>query len=111
PALLVSVVSLLRATGGTVASLAPSLTVVAAIAGARVRTTPLLDAAAFCAGALAAVILSSAVWPVWTHLPVRRAVAKVYHELAAYLTAAARAIGAGAPPGDLRWHALVREPH
>jgi uncharacterized membrane protein YccC len=107
----VFIVSLLRATGGNAASLATSLAVVAAIASARVRATPLLDAAGFAVGALAAVILSSVVWPVWTHLPVRRAVAKVYHELAAYLTAVAGAISAGAPHGDQRWNALVREHH
>ena len=109
--LVVFIVSLLRATGGNAASLAPSLTVVAAVATSRVRTTPLLDAAGFAVGALAAVVLSSVVWPVWTHLPVRRAVAKVYHELAAYLTAVAGAIGAGAPHDDQRWNALVREHH
>ncbi len=103
--------SLLRARGGTAGTLGALLTVVAAIASARVRTTPPHDAAFFALGALQAVVLSSVVWPVWTHLPVRRAVATVYRELAGYMADVEAAIAEGAPPGDERWHALVREHH
>ncbi|HKA90550.1 MAG TPA: FUSC family protein [Haliangiales bacterium] len=103
--------SLLRARGGTAGTIGSLLTVVCAIASARPRTTPAHDAAFFALGALTAVVLSSVVWPVWTHLPVRRAVAAVYRELAAYIADAKEAIAARAPPGDERWHALVREHH
>src|SRR5262249_59273057 len=37
--------------------------------------------------------------------------AAVYRELAAYIADAKEAIAARAPPGDERWHALVREHH
>jgi len=103
--------SLLRAAGGTAGSLGTLLTVTAAIASARARTTPPLDGAAFAVGALQAMVLSSAVWPVWTHLPVRRALGVVYRELAAYVEAARALIAARSPPGSQEWTAAVREHH
>jgi len=103
--------SMLRAIGGTAASLGTLLTMTTAIALARARTTPLRDAVGFGAGALAAAALSSVVWPVWTHLPVRRAVAAVFGELAAYAADVGDAVAAGTPSGDARWSAMIREHH
>jgi uncharacterized membrane protein YccC len=103
--------SILRAAGGTAGSLGTLLTIAAAIASARARTEPLTDGLVFAAGALQAMILSSVVWPVWTHLPVRRAVAAVYHELGAYIGAVESATLARSPHGSEDWNELVREHH
>ncbi|HZU84306.1 MAG TPA: FUSC family protein [Polyangiaceae bacterium] len=113
PALAVATfgLSMLKAEGGTAGRVGTLLAMAAAIACAGARTTPPRDAACFAAGALAAAVLSSVVWPVWTHLPVRRAVAAVYGELAAYASAAEATVAVGAPRGDPRWSAIVREHH
>jgi uncharacterized membrane protein YccC len=103
--------SLLRAAGGTAARVGTLLAMTTAIACTRARTIPLHDALCFEVGALAAALLSSVVWPVWTHLPVRRAIAAVYGALAAYAAEVEQAISAGLPGGDVRWSAMVREHH
>jgi uncharacterized membrane protein YccC len=103
--------SLLRATSGSAATLGNFLTMIAAIGGGRVRHSPAADALAFGLGATLAVLVSSIVWPVWTHLPVRRAVANVYDELAAYLEDAARLALPAEPAAPSAWTDLARRHH
>jgi len=83
-ALVAGTASLLRALGPGPGGMGTVLAIVAAISTTVPSTTALVDAAWFAAGGSLAVLLSSILWPVWTHLPVRRAVARVYEELAAY---------------------------
>jgi uncharacterized membrane protein YccC len=102
--------SLLRAVGGSAATLGTFLTMIVAISASRARLSPLGDAAGFSVGAALALFVSSIVWPVWTHLPVRRAVAAVYEELAAYLDTALQA--AAAPHGaETPWAELASSHH
>ena len=69
------------------------------------------DAAGFALGALLALVVSSIVWPVWTHLPVRRAVAAVYGELASYLADAERTASRGSAVASATWTDLARQHH
>jgi uncharacterized membrane protein YccC len=103
--------SLLRAVGGSAGTLGTFLTMTAAIAGARVRADPVGDAVGFAAGATLALFVSSIAWPVWTHLPVRRAVAAVYAALADYLDDAERAVAGGPAVSAAVWTELARRHH
>lgn len=100
--------SLLRALGAMGASLGTLLAIVFAIGIGRVGGEPLRDAAYFAAGAVWAALLSSVVWPVGTHVPVRRAVARAMRELAAYATELGAAGRASVPRYDARWSLLAR---
>jgi uncharacterized membrane protein YccC len=103
--------SLLRAPSGAAGNLGTLLAVVAAVASVRARTTPLRDAPFFLLGAAQALVLSSVVWPVWTHGPVRQAVAAVYRRLAAYTLAVVGVVPPAPPATDRRWSTLVRIHH
>ncbi|MFO0734381.1 MAG: FUSC family protein [Labilithrix sp.] len=59
----------------------------------------------FFGGALWAVVLSSIVWPIWTHLPVRLPLARCFEALDAYRAALD---GASWAAGDPRWNTLAR---
>ncbi|MDB4944399.1 MAG: putative rane protein [Labilithrix sp.] len=104
------VATLARALGSAAATVGTLVTVTVAVAAARVgATSGALDATFFAAGALWATVLSSLVWPVGLHRPVRMAVSTVFEELAAY----ARAIDAVAlaePPGEA-WSRMTRVHH
>lgn len=100
--------SLLRAIGAGPAGVGTLLVVTAAIAVGGPRGAPLEDAAAFAAGGAWATVLSSVVWPVWTHLRMRYALADVFHALAEYTRAIDRAVEQGAPEHDASWSALGR---
>lgn len=100
--------SMLRAVGATAGSLGTLFVVVAVIAVFGPSREPLRDGLAFASGAGIAVVMSSIVWPVWTHFPVRRAIAVPWRELASYLAAVEDAIRADVPAGDPRWATLAR---
>jgi uncharacterized membrane protein YccC len=111
-ALLLGVIALagtmLGALGAAAATMGSVLGVVAAVGVASGDGAPAKDAAWFVLGAGSAVVLSSVVWPVWTHLPVRRAVGAVWSELARYAEAIdASARGSEAHDGDA-WVSLAR---
>lgn|GEM_PF-785289 len=101
--------SLLRAVGGSAGTLGTFLTIIAAIASGR-TTISGADAVYWALGGTLALVVSSIVWPVWTHLPIRRAVALIYEELASYLEDAERASRTtGGRDGN--WTDLVRTHH
>jgi uncharacterized membrane protein YccC len=100
--------SIVRAWGGTAGSVGTFLAIVATIACGRGSASPLIDALSFTAGGVLALVVSSILWPVWMHLPVRRAVARVYGELASYMEAVLRGAQEKIPSNDPRWTALAR---
>ncbi len=98
--------SLARALGGAASTAGNVLVVAAAVAASTSNgADPLCDGVLFAAGASWALLLSSVVWPVWTHLPVRRAVGAVYAALATY----ADALVAAAAVDAADWNALARQ--
>lgn len=99
--------SLARASGNAANGAGLMLVVTAAIALGGMSSDPLRDAGAFFGGAMWAVVLSSIVWPIWTHLPVRVPLAKCFEELEAYRAALDRAVEETWPRGDARWNTLV----
>lgn len=101
--------SLLRVYGSVTSSLGTTLTIVVAIGTVRWSATPLRDALYFAAGAAWAMTLSTIVWPVWTHLPMRRAIGNVFAELSTYAGALQDAAREEWPAGDPRWSELARE--
>jgi len=101
--------SLLRALGATAASIGSLLVVVAAIALGGLAQHPGVDALAFLGGAGWAVLLSSIVWPVWTHLPVRLPLATCWCELGAYAAAIDQAVADRLPARDEAWTKIARE--
>ena len=103
--------SLLRALGAGGATVGTMLAIIVAIGSAGVRASTSNGGLYFAAGAGCAVVLSSIVWPVWTHLPVRRAVAVVFDEIASYAAAIDACICEGTPAGDTRWAMLARHHH
>jgi uncharacterized membrane protein YccC len=80
--------ALARTAGGTASTLGTLLAVNAAIA-VTTRGAPLRDGALFTLGASWAVLLSSVIWPIMTHAPLRVALARVYLELSRYADALA----------------------
>ncbi|MDF2696590.1 MAG: putative rane protein [Labilithrix sp.] len=100
--------SLLRATGAATASIGSLLVVVAAIASGGTAAEPGKSALAFAAGGAWAMVLSSIVWPVWTHLPARIAIAGAFRALADYAQALSEAVADGVPEQDPRWGELAR---
>ncbi|MEO8903283.1 MAG: FUSC family protein [Polyangiaceae bacterium] len=103
--------SLLRSLGAVWASAGTMLAIVVAVGSARGGTQPLIDGCFFAAGAGVAVLLSSVIWPIWTHLPLRRAEATVFEALARYASEIEQCVRAGAPEGDPRWVELARIHH
>jgi uncharacterized membrane protein YccC len=101
--------SMLRVLGAAASTLGTMLTVVAALGSGRSSPAPLRDAAFFALGGILAVVLSSIVWPIWSHLPVRRALAGVFAALEAYVVALAETVRAGAGEGDAAWGSLGRD--
>lgn len=82
--------TLARALGPAAATVGTMTAVLAAVGTAKTGdSTYFADALAFAAGAAWATLLSSVVWPVGTHRPVRRAIAAVFAEMSAYATALA----------------------
>jgi uncharacterized membrane protein YccC len=75
--------AVLRVAGGAAATLGTLFAVTGAIAVCA-HGAPLTSGALFTLGASWAVVLSSILWPVRVHLPLRRAVSRVYGELARY---------------------------
>jgi uncharacterized membrane protein YccC len=80
--------ALARTAGGAAATLGTLLAVNAAI-GVTTHGAPLRDGALFTLGASWAVLLSSLIWPIMTHAPLRLALSRVYLELARYTEAIA----------------------
>ncbi len=103
--------SLLRSLGAVWASAGTMLAIVVAVGSARGGSEPLRDGCFFAAGAGFAVFLSSVIWPIWTHLPLRRAEATVFEALARYASEIENCVRAGAPEGDPRWIELARIHH
>ncbi len=99
--------SLLRAFGPAAGGLGTILAIVAAIATSIPSADSQLHALWLGAGGGIALLLSSILWPVWTHLPVRRALARVHEELAAYTDALADSVADGQTAAD-HWTALAR---
>ncbi len=76
--------SLLRATGAIGATFGTLFIVTTAIAASSGASSPLQAGALFALGTLWSTVLSSLLWPIWTHLPLRRALAQVFRALSAY---------------------------
>ena len=105
------VASLLRSLGAVWASAGTMIAIVVAIGSAQGGSNSTRDGCFFAAGAGVAVLLSSVIWPIWTHLPQRRAQANVFEGLARYASDIATCIEARVPEGDPRWVELARRHH
>lgn len=82
--------TLARALGPAAATVGTMTVIVAAVGTSKTGNASYgIDALAFAAGALWATLLSSLVWPVSTHRPVRKAIAFVFEEMAEYAHALA----------------------
>lgn len=103
--------SLLRSLGAVWASAGTMISIVVAIGSAQGGSAPLLDGACFALGASFATLLSSAIWPIWTHLPLRRAEANVFEALSRYAVEIEACLRAELPDGDPRWSELARVHH
>ena len=103
--------SLLRSLGAVWSSAGTMITIVVAIGSAQGGEAPLLDGACFTLGAAFATLLSSVIWPIWTHLPLRRAEANVFEELSRYAAEIEACVRAELPDGDPRWSELARIHH
>jgi uncharacterized membrane protein YccC len=105
-ALIAFACSIARVGGAAATGAGTLLVVVAAIAVG--GGSPAEDAGGFFAGALWGTLLSSVVWPIWSHLPVRIPLAECFRSLAAYATAL-DAMDAHVEQSDPRWAAIARE--
>ena len=103
--------SLLRSLGAVWASAGTMTAIVVAIGSAQGSTDPLRDGCFFTVGAGVAVVLSSVIWPIWMHLPLRRAEANVFEALARYAADIEVCVSERLPEGDPRWSALSRTHH
>ncbi|HYQ41984.1 MAG TPA: FUSC family protein [Polyangiaceae bacterium] len=103
--------SLLRSLGAVWASAGTMITIVVAIGSAQGGSAPLLDGACFALGAGVATLLSSVIWPIWTHLPLRRAEANVFEALSRYAAEIEACLRSELPDGDPRWSELARVHH
>lgn len=110
-ALVAFIASLLRSLGAVWSSASTMTAIVVAIGSAQGGSDSVRDAGYFMAGAGVAVVLSSVIWPIWTHLPLRRAEANVFEALARYTTAIERCVSDRLAEGDPRWSALARTHH
>ena len=98
--------SLLRAFGPASGGLGTTLAIVAALTTALPSPEANWHALWFACGGALAVLLSTILWPVWTHLPVRRNVARVFAELAEY-AAAIGETASGNGDREKRWTQLA----
>lgn len=103
--------SLLRSLGAVWASAGTMITIVVAIGSAQGGSAPLLDGGCFALGAGFATLLSSVIWPIWTHLPLRRAEANVFEALSRYAAEIEACLRDQLPDGDPRWSELARVHH
>lgn len=103
--------SLLRSLGAVWASAGTMTTIVVAIGSAQGGSAPIRDGASFALGAGVATLLSSVIWPIWTHLPLRRAEANVFEALSGYAAEIEACLQGGVPDGDPRWGQLARVHH
>ena len=103
--------SLLRSLGAVWSSAATMTTIVVAIGSAQGGSAPLRDGACFALGAALATLLSSVIWPIWTHLPLRRAEANAFEALSRYASEIEACVRSGLPDGDPRWSELARVHH
>ena len=103
--------SLLRSLGAVWASSGTMILIAVAIGSAQGGSAPLLDGGCFALGAGFATLLSSVIWPIWTHLPLRRAEASVFEALSRYAAAIEACVQTGVPEGDPRWSELARIHH
>ncbi len=103
--------SLLRSLGAVWASAGTMITIVVAIGSAQGGSAALRDGACFALGAGFATLLSSVIWPIWTHLPLRRAEANVFEALSHYVAGIETCVRTGVPDGDPRWSELARVHH
>ncbi|MEI9940888.1 MAG: FUSC family protein [Pseudomonadota bacterium] len=103
--------SLLRSLGAVWASAGTMTTIVVAIGSAQGGSAPLLDGSCFALGAAFATLLSSVIWPIWTHLPLRRSEANVFEELSRYAAGIEACLRTGLADGDPRWSELARVHH
>ena len=93
--------SVLRAAGGVGSTFGTLVTVSCAIAISSGAAVPWHAGGLFALGSVWSALISSTVWPIWTHLPLRRALAAVFRALAAQAThVGARSLR--------RWQAPVR---
>jgi uncharacterized membrane protein YccC len=99
--------SLLGMISGSMSTLGTNLAIIAAVGSARTSPTPARDSLFFAVGATWATMLSTVVWPVWTHLPVRRTVGAVYAELAAYAANLIECIDQQLPHFDPRFREIA----
>jgi uncharacterized membrane protein YccC len=103
--------SMLRPLGAAAWAPGTLVTVIVAVGTARGGSAShVRDGLFFALGAGWAVVLTSVVWPVWNYLPVRRAIARVFAELATQASEV-EACALSAPEGDPRWIALARQRH
>jgi uncharacterized membrane protein YccC len=91
-AAIVFAASLARALGPTAGSIGTSVAIIGAITASR-PGQPLVEAALFAAGAAWAAVMSTIVWPVWPHVPLRVATSRVFERLGDYVDAIAAARG------------------
>ena len=108
-ALTAFVTAVFRVFGAAATATGTLLCVVMAIAVGGSLGNPLRDALAFMLGGAAATLLSSIVWPVWTHLPVRVAIAPVWRALARYADAIGAYLREGGNADDVAWTELLRK--
>jgi uncharacterized membrane protein YccC len=100
--------ALARAFGGAAGTVGTITSLLAAIGAASHTDNVVRDGLLFAAGAAWGAVLSTIVWPVWTHLPVRRALAQLFGELSAHASALEACAHAETPPGDPAWASLAR---
>ena len=103
------VTSFFRVLGAAANATGVILAIVVAIAVGGSLGHPLNDALAFAAGSCAAMLLSTIVWPVWTHFPVRLASAPVWRALARYAEAMESYLRAGGSADDEGWNEILRK--
>jgi uncharacterized membrane protein YccC len=100
--------SMVRAFGGIAATIGTTIAIVVAIAAQATSAPPFVTAGLFALGSAWAVALSSIIWPVWPHLPLRAPTAQVYAALADY-TGAIAAVVRDRATDPAAWSAIARE--
>lgn len=100
--------SLLRAVGAAATAVGTFVVVVAAIALGNPLESPFAGAIAFLVGSGWAIVLSSIVWPVWTHLNLRIALGSVYRAISEYAVAIGELVRRDVDDRDPAWASLAR---
>jgi uncharacterized membrane protein YccC len=104
--------TLARVLGPAAATVGTLTAVVVAVGTARAGSGNVAyDALSFVAGAAWAAVLSSLVWPIGTHVPVRAAVSRVFAALAAYARGIDACAAEATDDSDPRWAALALAHH